>query len=89
MRLQTKARCLGCVRVRAHLWAYSSSTLLSPVTALASCFQSAPRSPTSIAWFISTTDDSISTATSSSGWDSEPCGDNEDKCLYYYSINWN
>lgn len=57
----------------AHLCAYSSSTLLSPVTALASCLQRAARSPTSIAWFISTTDDSISTATSSSGWDSEPC----------------
>lgn len=53
--------------VFAHLCAYSSSTLLSPVTALDSCFQRAARSPTSIASFISTTADSISTATSSSG----------------------
>lgn len=57
----------------AHLCAYSSSTLLSPATVLDSCLQRAARSPTSSAWFISTTDDSISTATSSSGWDSEPC----------------
>lgn len=57
----------------AHLCAYSSSTLLSPATVLDSCLQRAARSPTSNAWFISTTDDSISTATSSSGWDNEPC----------------
>lgn len=56
-----------------YLWAYSSSTLLSPVTVLDSCFHKAVRSPASIAWFISTTDDSISTATSSSGWVSAPC----------------
>lgn len=58
---------------RPYLCAYSSSTLLSPVTVLDSCFQRAALSPTSNAPFISTTDDSISTATSSSGWDKEPC----------------
>lgn len=55
-----------------HLCAYSSSTLLSPVTLLDSCFHSAARSPTFSASFIRTTDDSISTATRSSGWLSEP-----------------
>lgn len=83
------------VTTMAHLWAYSSSTLLSPVTALDSCLQRAARSPTSIAWFISTTDDSISTATSSSGWDSDPwqtsaqflcCNHSLDKDLFLNKI---
>lgn len=56
------------IQTHTNLWAYSSSTLLRPVTELDSCFQRAPRSPTSMAWFISTTEDNISTATSSSGW---------------------
>lgn len=63
----------GACYVCAHLCAYSSATLLRPVTELDSCFQRAALSPTSIASFISTTEDSISTATSSSGWDKVPC----------------
>lgn len=78
--LEQKTKHKSCSRVsewfvqqaELYLCAYSPSTLLRPVTELLSCFHTAPRSPTSRASFISTTDDSISTATSSSGCVSEP-----------------
>lgn len=51
----------------AHLWQFSSSMLVRPVTALLSCLHTVFMSPDSSARLMRATDDSISTATESSG----------------------
>lgn len=56
-----------------HLCEFSSSMFVRPVTGLLSCFHTVFISPESKALLIRATEDSISTATDSSGWVRWPC----------------